>query len=403
MLVKKRILIISNYPIKQPLHGGQKRVAAIVEEYKKVFSNVKFVAIFVKDHYPVHGSEDLYLTGEWASKVRGDHLTSDIQIANAMKNSPRLRKKIEKLLISFNPDIIQFEQAFPFLGFREILKDLNLHPRIVYNSQNIEAPMRREIMKLGKAKQKDINSAYETIDEVELYLAKNADVVSVVSKEDGEYYKSRGGKDYIIAANGISPVTFNQKSHDKWAKYFEALGVKKIALFVGSGHLPNMAGIKKMIGFRVGFIPTDTRIVFAGGAGSNIRENFDKSDMLAVPFWRRVINVGILRQESLEGLIARADVMLLPIVDGGGSNLKTAEAILSGKKIVATTFAFRGFEQYMKLPNIWIANTEKDFKSSITEALAAPTITRTDEQDELANHVQWKYSLKTLIDEVAQL
>jgi hypothetical protein len=72
--IDSRVLVISNYPIREPTHGGQKRVAAVVEEYGKVFSKVKFVAIFVKEHYPIYSSNDLYLTGEWAEKARVDHL-----------------------------------------------------------------------------------------------------------------------------------------------------------------------------------------------------------------------------------------------------------------------------------------------------------------------------------------
>jgi hypothetical protein len=403
MISNKKILVISNYPIKEPLHGGQKRVAAIVDEYKKVFLKVKFVAIFVREHYPIYSNEDIYLTGKWAELVKGNHLTSDIEIGKAMINSPSTRKKIEKLLLTFKPDIIQLEQAFPYIGLKKILGDLGIKPKIVYSSQNIEAPMREEIMINDGANENDAKEAFSVISDTEIYLAKNADLLTTVSKSDGDYYRSKGAKKYVLAMNGTSPTkaTFVAKLY--WKKYFQRKSVKQIALFVGSGHLPNVSGFNKTIGFRVGFIPADARLVIAGGVGNSLDTNFDYKDLLSAPFWRRVINLGILKQELLEGLIEYSDIILLPIIEGGGSNLKTAEAILSNKKIVATPFAFRGYETYLKLPNIWIADTPLDFKKAIVEAFKSALKERSTDEMALANTVQWKFTLKNMVNEVIKL
>jgi hypothetical protein len=403
MPVNKRVLVVSNYPIRQPLHGGQKRVAAIVNEYRKAFTSVKFVAIFVREHYPVYGRDDLPLTGTWAAGAVHDHLTSDLRVADAMTHSTRLRKKIEKLLLSYRPDIIQFEQVFPFIGLQQILQDLNLNPKIVYSSQNIEAPMRKEIMELGKAKPSDIAKAIALIEEKENYLASHADLLTVVSKHDGDYYISKGAPRYLLATNGIYRSRPSQRAIAYWQKYFAKRRIKHAALFVGSGHLPNMAGLRKMIGFHVGFMPYDARIVIAGGAGPNIRNNFDYDNPSIAPYWRRVVNAGILSQKLLDGLIEQAEVILLPIVDGGGSNLKTAEAILSGKKVVATSFAFRGYEKYMKLPNIHIADSPKAFRELLVKAFEAPVDKRTKVQQQQASLLEWQYCLKDMVNEVSQL
>jgi len=403
MNTEKKILVISNYPILEPLHGGQKRVAAIVKEYKKVFSEVKFVAIFVREQYPIYSKDDIYLTGEWAEKIKGNYLTSDIEIGKAMVESPDTRRKIEKLLILFQPDIIQVEQVFPFIGLKVILKDLKIHPKIVYSSQNIEAPMRREIMEISGAKKEDVREAFSVINDTEIYLAKNADLLTVVSKSDGDCYLSNGAKKYVLAMNGTGPIISNSNAKLYWKKYFQQRFVKKVALFVGSGHVPNLFGLTNMVGFRVGFIPSDSKIVIVGSVGQALSDHFDKEDILNSPFWRRVTNLGVIKREPLDGLLEYVDVILLPIIKGGGSNLKTAEAILSGKKIVATSFAFRGYEQFLKLPNIWIADTHDDFRKAVSEAFNTPTKKRTAEDVKLANNVKWDSSLKGMIAEVAKL
>jgi len=404
MRINKRILVISNYPIKEPLHGGQKRVAAIVEEYKKVFSSVKFVAVFVREHYPVYSKDDLYLTGYWAEKARQDHLTSDIQIGHAMSQSPVLKQKIKRLLLSYKPDIIEIEQVFPFIGLQPILEDLNMHPKIVYNSQNIETPMKREIMVIGKAVEKDIEKATTLIDKAETYLARHADLLTAVSTEDGQYYLSRGATRYVLAPNGISKTTASKKSTQYWSKFFKKKGIRRTIIFIGSAHLPNTQGIKKMIGLRLGFLAPDTRLILAGSVGQYLEDHFDHSSLLDSTFWKRTINVGILSEDMLAGLIQAADLLLLPIVDGGGSNLKTAEAILSGKKVVGTEFAFRGYQQYSSLPNIWVTkNNTKDFRRTIIKALEAPLKERSAEHKQLAEHVQWRFCLKKMVEEVVKL
>jgi hypothetical protein len=94
---------------------------------------------------------------------------------------------------------------------------------------------------------------------------------------------------------------------------------------------------------------------------------------------------------------------MLPITTGGGSNLKAAEAILSGRKIVATQYAFRGYEEYLELPNIYLADAEPEFKKSLLQAINSKYIERTPEQVELAEHVKWEYCLQPISKVVKKL
>ncbi len=403
MNTNKRILVVANYPIKKPLHGGQKRTAAIVEEYRKRFSYVKFVAVFVREHYPTYDTGDIYLTGKSASEVVHDHLTSDIRIGNAMLEDTKLRKQIEKTLLAYKPDIIHVEQCFPYIGLKTILADLGLTPKIVYGSQNIETVIKEDVMTIAGAPESKIREAIKTIEALETDLAQSASLIAAVSEEDGQYYLSRGARSYILASNGILAIPTSKAAARKWQQTFEKQGVKHIALFVGSAHLPNMQGLRQMVGLRLGFFSADSRLVLAGGVGRHLKQHFDDSSILNITFWQRALSPGFLSEESLGGLIQTADVILLPIVKGGGSNLKTAEAILSGKKIVATSFAFRGYEEYLSLPNTWIADSPDEFKKAIVESFAKPLVRRNEVQENKAKMVQWSYSLKALVEGVNKL
>jgi hypothetical protein len=111
----------------------------------------------------------------------------------------------------------------------------------------------------------------------------------------------------------------------------------------------------------------------------------------------------VLPEDSLGALIAATDVMILPIASGGGSNLKTAEALLSGKPIVATSYAFRAYEHFMDLPTVTIADTPSDFRNALSNALAAPTPGLTAGQKYQLTEVTWSHVLQDLIQEVSAL
>jgi len=95
--------------------------------------------------------------------------------------------------------------------------------------------------------------------------------------------------------------------------------------------------------------------------------------------------------------------MLLPITEGGGSNLKTAEAILANKKVVTTSHALRSFEWFKDFPNVWVADTKQKFQDSITKAIKTPFVERTAAQKKQTQKVKWESCLADLIKEVKAL
>ncbi len=85
----------------------------------------------------------------------------------------------------------------------------------------------------------------------------------------------------------------------------------------------------------------------------------------------RTVFLGEVSRLALECLISNASGMLLPITFGGGSNLKTAEALSSGLPIVGTSIAFRGFEEYRDLPRVTIADTPEEFSNAVRHTFQA--------------------------------
>lgn len=59
------------------------------------------------------------------------------------------------------------------------------------------------------------------------------------------------------------------------------------------------------------------------------------------------------------------DVLVVPVEFGAGSNIKIAEGLMYGKKIIATKFATKGFEKFVKKNLIEIANSQFEWIISI--------------------------------------
>lgn len=392
-----KILIVSTYPIKNAQHGGQRRVTAIAENYRKASFTVRVTSVFPPDYYQHYSRHDIAVKGKVRKQTTDSPYTGDITCGMAIYHDAHVKKKFTKLLREFKPDIIQVEQVFPYLGIKPLIKELGISPKIILSSHNIEYIQKHEIL-TGSGYAEEADEATKLIKDCETDMAKNSDLVIAVSQGDAEKLVSMGAKDVVVAPNGISKQRLTQKAQSYWADYKESEGLSKFAIFVGSAHPPNWFGFLDMVGDRMGFLSKDKKIILAGSIADYFKDNFNDLKPEHITFWRRVFPAGRLDDDLMTGLIDQSEVIILPITEGGGSNLKTAEAILSGKKIVATSYAFRSFERYLKLPNLYIADTSEDFRKAINEALVADYTNRTADERQLASEVQWSYSLRPMIE-----
>jgi hypothetical protein len=404
-MVHKKILLLSTYPIKNPQHGGQKRTRAIYEAYKDNFAEVRHSAVFFRGFYADYDEDDIPLSGMGEQLVMQSPLTGDIVCGEAIHKDPVVKKKMTKLILELKPDIIHIEQPFPYLGLRPLLRELNVKPKLVFGSQNIEAPMKREILESANVPAKEVDNAVRIISELDHELTKASDLVVACTEFDLNEHTKMGAKKVVLAPNGIAPITTGKNARRHWQSRFKRLGVKRTVLFVGSAHPPNWTGFLQMVGKGLGFVPADTRIVIAGSISDYFEREIksETPDIEDATFWLRAFSAGRLSEERLGALIEQCDIMLLPITEGGGSNLKTAEAILADKKVIATSHALRSFEWFKDFPNVWVADSRRDFQKSIREALEAPLRGRTAEQTRLARQVQRDNCLAEMVKAVGRL
>jgi len=69
--------------------------------------------------------------------------------------------------------------------------------------------------------------------------------------------------------------------------------------------------------------------------------------------------------DEVEKFWNEIDVLVVPIKFGAGSNIKIAEGLMYGKKIIATKFSTKGFENFVEKKLIEIANNQSEWITHI--------------------------------------
>lgn len=399
---KKRILILGTYPIVQARHGGALRAKAVVAEYERQGRPVHYVAVFRRSSFPNRSLRDIAVGMETDRAIHRRPELEDVLCGRAIMDDAKVKAALTKELLSFKPDIIQLEQIYPYLGLKALLVELGLNPVLIFDAHNVESLMKAEVYERQSTGDAGLIAEIEV---AERDLASRAALMWAVSHEDVVVYREYGAKTVVVAPNGSFRRPASRTAQEYWRGRPALARINHALAFISSAHLPNWYGFKAMVGEELGYLPPDTRIVMGGELSNYLKKQYERPKTPPqLAFLRRVVFGGRVSDDRLAGLLEVSEVILLPITSGGGSSLKTAEALLAGKKIVATPFAFRSFEQYRDYPGIWLAATQAEFQQAITAAMAAPPVVeRTAEQVAALSGLQWSACLREAVGEAVKI
>lgn len=397
------LLMLGPYPIAEARHGGQKRVKAIVNHYRAHGIAVRYAAVYFPGYYPVAGSDDIPISDPAICKrIQDTPDVGDVTSGEALADDPAVRKRVLALLRATHPDIIQFEHVYPYAGYQRLTKHLpRSRPTLILDSHNAESSMKREIFEKSSLPEAEAHRYLAAIGSLEQACAKDMDLILAVSASDAEFYRQLGARAVAVVSNGTDPHQPSEESQRYWKNELEAHGASRCVTFIGSAHPPNLSGLLEFVGDDAAFLPPDTLLVLAGGVTTlfDLDRTVRFGDKGAPA---KVLEAGVIDDDRLAGLIAVSDVILLPIGEGGGSNLKTAEALVSRKDIVATSFAFRAFEDYRSRPEVRLADTSSEFRRAILDALAHPRAGAHDGEHAGTPAVLWSHALAPLLPAVAE-
>jgi hypothetical protein len=268
---------------------------------------------------------------------------------------------------------------------------------ILYSSHNIESEMKFEIIRADRGLAA-AEAARRKILACEIEAIQGADAVTCVSASDLAWTRRHTQCRTALAPNGVQA---RSSSAEGLAQAQAWTHGRRFALYCGSAHPPNMNGFFEMMGPQIGCIAPDQHIVIAGGAGPAIVDDARFAGVGGLA--RMCVAAGSVSEPCLQGLLATAQVIMLPITQGGGTNLKTAEALWSGRHIVATSMAMRGFEAFMDAPGVQIANSVPTFLTALRLAMAAPSLVLSATEQDRRRSVLWDAALQPLTALASQL
>jgi len=361
-----KILQLTNYPIQAPSHGGQIRCAHIAGELRHAGHDVKTVAVYVERDYEP-GSEDDLPFGPSSPHWREDFpfLSDYLSGVHALSDAAAIAA-LATIRDNYLPDVIISEHPWLFAAAEKLAQGRDI--RLVYSSHNIEFRLKENMLARAEGSADDRADLVAEIKAVEQHAASRADLVIACTENDADYFRSASAeaRNVVVAGNGVEPFSCNAGRVDGWRRYM----ARPFAVFVSSGHPPNANGFWDMFTPGLTFLAPEEKILVIGSVG-HILMQMKGARAFELINSSRIEMVKRMEKKDLQAAVRASHLILLPISEGEGSNLKTAEALESGRPIVGTSKAFRGFEGAALLPHVHITDDARTFRKTVRTLLDA--------------------------------
>jgi glycosyltransferase involved in cell wall biosynthesis len=389
-----RILQIIPFPTARPRDGGQIRAQQTGKALEAAGITVIRCPIYRAAWQPNAIYQPPVVNLDEATHTpRYPHIWQlyDMTNGEVLANDARCFAALKGFVDQTRPDVLMLEH--PWLW--PAVKKLSDRPPVIYNSYNLEAELKCRILR--DAGITDTDSVAAEIGALERDLVMAAAGISATTEADAAVYRNWTSGSVVVAPNGaerrerahlhdVLPDTFKY-----WWRYL---------LFVASAHPPNVAGFAELVLGGLGAMRSDERIVVAGSVCEPIREYLRNNAVTSLGS-DRLLLLGQVSSFELDCLIENTTGMLLPITYGGGSNLKTAEALLAGRPVIATAKAFRGCEVFTDMAGIIIAETERAFSDAIRRVLSGEV--PSPPQDARLASIVWDKTLQPIVDLVGEV
>lgn len=371
-----RILGLGTYPVHKPVHGGQRRVAAFKQFYERKGITYTCASIYDGAHYgrtdvgPYDHSLDASKSDSWLVNIIGD-----VMSGRQAAIDPATFRHFASVVEQVAPDALQLEQPFMWpLAKRLRQIAASCKPLLIYSSHNVEAPLKRAVLMSCNVPSELRNKICSEIEEMEAELAREADLIVCVSQADRNYYRRELGvsSQVIVVPNGADRPA--ECSSHRSPDGLSCFGERPYLMTVGSAHIPNIEGLcHYVVNDGVFCVPPTASIAICGGIATLISKHPEYQRYLAANAKRVKFFIDVSDSE-LAAIKQRCHGIFLPIRSGGGTNLKTAEALALEKWVVATSTSLRGFETFLSAEGVIIADNPADFRQAIRQVLRRPPL-----------------------------
>lgn len=351
MSERKKILVLSSFSIFPPYWGGASRVYNIT----KILAQKNKIWFVCNDlHFLKDSKSRLSSMKEFSSNPNiQNHIVKVMGPKSQLLNVNVIREAL-RIIKKEKPDLIFANHLYSSIN-AIILKFLTGLPYIL-DEHNVEFLLHERIHPKRKLSRMCLKM-------LEKLACKLASKVFCVSENDGQLFISRLGiKNNKIAVipNGVDTEKFypNESKNYEIKQKFHLLD-KKIILFFGKlDYLPNIEAVKIIhdeILPRIAKKITNAKFIIVG---DNPPLNFKHDDILFT---------GLV--DNIEEYINVSDIVICPLLSGGGTRIKILEALACGSTVISTTVGAEGinFNDYKDI--LLICDDWESFSNEIIHSL----------------------------------
>lgn len=370
------IFALGTYPIVRPMHGGQRRVAAFKRFYESCGLKYTYACIYEAGGYGAHevSSDDRPLIISQAANGSVEGI-SDVNSGRQFETDQATLRHFASIIERDEPDTLELEQPFMWpmaKRLRQMYGERNL--RVIYSSQNVEAPLKNDVLKSKAVKSSLRRSICAEIDQLEAELCSEAYLIICVCAADRQQYlQSHTSADVIVVPNGVDrpPSGSRYWANDVVQRTFAG---RRFVMTVGSAHPPNADGICRYLTAGGAFFLPPTQSIAVCGKVSNLVWPSGEYQKYLAGNSARVQFFADIGDDALWAIKHSCHGVLLPLRTGGGSSLKAAEALALGKWTVATPVALRGFEAFFDAEGVLLVDDPTDFRRAVRKVLQSPAL-----------------------------
>jgi len=175
----------------------------------------------------------------------------------------------------------------------------------------------------------NLHNVYKEESKVEMYAARNSDLILVCSEEERNLllrkYSGIGidEKKVIIVENGMTPAQVSTREK-----------IKKRSFFIGSAYGPNVEAVRFII--KLSDYLEDWEHVIVGGVCELIDEREKEERSKKIKF------LGKLERSEIEKVIEDCGIALCPLFEGSGTSLKMVDYLTHALPTISTRLGARG-------------------------------------------------------------
>jgi hypothetical protein len=371
-----KILQFTTYSLKNLDHGGKLRSYHIREALRRKHT-VETLSIEWGDADSL-SDFDITLRKQGWNEFQLSNLFMDWGINFYLNKNEPLFQKISERIAEYQPDLLWLEQPYlwPFVERLFYKSAIPKKMPLVYSSHNIEFDMKVGIYSKSMSEAVATKAA-NFVASMEKNCIVNSQFALAVCERDAKI---------VRMFNDHIEVQVRKNGHEIPGELLNPIWAQTVResdfnwVYVGSAHPPNIEGLASFIR-QINTLPKreDLKIWIIGSVG----EVQEIRSAVAIGHSGVFQILGRLEQLDIDTIIKKSCGIVLPVYSGGGSNLKTAQALLSNKYIAASTFAFRGFEGYLNEEGVHLSNTPTELASHVVSFRGLNNYVRSDAVNEL--------------------